>query len=431
MTFDTAITFLVPFVYVVIALIRERHAVSFRGFFFVFAFFFYSVAGYCQYYEPVSPLYSVSVETFEAINLILFLCYIIFDIVYFSCFNTKKSADDVSGNVKTLDIDLPYGGALVLLLIALLCGAFVLYTNQFNLNNMLFRGGDENIERVDVFEDSGAVGLVLMPIRITISVVCFYLLSCCRYKILKLLGLVFLLFFIFPASSARYFIAATYIPIMLVCIEKFRKSRYLFTAMMFFGIFVIFPFLDLFRYTYDEDSIEKATFDPTEMFSTLNFDSYTSFAFVFEHEIVTDGYQLLGPLLFWFPRSLWPDKPEGSGHFVSDKFTLFEGGFSNISMNYLGEGYINFGIIGVFLFIILLALFAKKMDSVFWGKYKGETNNAFAPYYLYLLGMLTFVLRGDLMSGTAYTVAAVVAVVIVSVCVKLMGSKNGKNTCAD
>ena len=44
------------------------------------------------------------------------------------------------------------------------------------------------------------------------------------------------------------------------------------------------------------------------------------------------------------------------------------------------------------------------MDYTFWVKYQGDYRNTFSLYYFYFLSMMFFFMRGDLMSGTAYTV---------------------------
>ena len=83
MTVSIFLSFLFPFLYVVIALIKEKHAVSFRSFFYIFALFFYSIAAFVQFFEPIGG-YTVTPQTFFEINIILFFCYIIFDLIYFS-----------------------------------------------------------------------------------------------------------------------------------------------------------------------------------------------------------------------------------------------------------------------------------------------------------------------------------------------------------
>ena len=402
MNWFTALTFLLPFSYSCVALLKEKHAMSFRCFFFLFALFFYSVAAHSQFYEPVSPLYTVEVATFEEINLILFCCYILFDIIYYSTFNK------ISLSVKNYSTKLLSNQGIVFFLILdLLICFFVFKENSFDLNNLFFRGGDENIDRV---EHAQSVGLVLGFLRMNISIILALFLIKTKLFSGKMIALFFMLFFLAPSSMSRFYIAAAYIPVILLMVPALQKSRWLFKWLMLVGVLMIFPMLNVFRTSeHYEYELEQSV----NMFSSLHFDSYTSFAFVYEHEIITWGQQLLGSLFFWVPRSMWPDKPIGSGAMVAQDFQLFAGNFSNISMNYLGEGYVNFGLLGVFLFLVVLALVSKKMDATFWVKYNGNINNPFTLYYLYGLGMLFFILRGDLLSGTAFLTGTITMVFVV------------------
>lgn len=402
MNFGLLISFFIPFIYVCFSILREKHPVSFRGFFYIFALFFYSIAAFVQFFEPIGE-YTVSKQTFFEINLILFLCYILYDIVYFNIFST---------NEKTATPDSPYSSQELstnsiyfLFILLTVLGIFTAWKNNFNLHNLLFRGGDAELERV-TFENQ-SIALILGNLRIMFSLVAFSFILYSKSKKTKLVGLFFLLFFCAPTATARYFTAAAYIPILFAIYPKFIYSRFLFKFLMLGGVLFVFPLLEIFRHS------EMSEYRPWQMFCSLHFDSYISLAYVYEKEFVTYGYQLLGCIFFWIPRSFWPSKPVGSGHTIAEMDNLFDG-FTNISMNFLGEGYINFGFFGIFLFIVIFALFSKKMDQIFWEKYRGDLLNSFSMFYLYILGMIFFVLRGDLLSGTAYTVGICVMIYIIS-----------------
>ena len=395
------LSFLFVFLYIVIALLRTKHAVSFRGFFFMFALFFYSIAPFIQFLN-YTPWPIAKNETFLEVNYILLFSFIVYDFVYGFSFE-KNDSPDVTP-LKKQEIVLSSKGAIFLLILALFWGFFTFYTQSFSLKNLLFRGGDADIFRM---ETQQSVALITGRFRIIFSVIAFILMVFCRNKILKTIGILFLLFFCAPTATARYFAAATYLPILILFFPVFLRRRYLFNLLLGSGLLFVFPLLNLFRY-----ADHQTAWTPYEQFTSLNYDSYCSLAFIWENDIVTYGRQLLGPLFFWVPRSWWPDKPIGSGHLAAIQYDLFEGGFSNVSMNFLGEGYINFGFFGIFLFVIIIALISKKMDVIFWEKYKGDIHNFFAIYYLYALPMFFFVMRGDLLSGTAYTCGLIVVVTI-------------------
>ena len=86
--------------------------------------------------------------------------------------------------------------------------------------------------------------------------------------------------------------------------------------------------------------------------------------------------------------------------------------FANISMPFFAEGYINFGYIGILAFVFFLAWFCAYFDSMYWES--RHRSSRITPYYLLLISSLLFVLRGDLMSSTAYTFATLFDIYVVS-----------------
>jgi hypothetical protein len=115
----------------------------------------------------------------------------------------------------------------------------------------------------------------------------------------------------------------------------------------------------------------------------------------------TWGGQLLGAILFFVPRSVWPTKPIGSGAMLIKK-ELGRDAFSNISCPFIAEGMVNFGLIGVALFALFLGTLLTKLDKTYWEHFEKESKAVcFAPY-LFLVFMLFFVMRGDLLSSFAY-----------------------------
>ena len=218
-----------------------------------------------------------------------------------------------------------------------------------------------------------------------------------KHKFTKALLFVFLLISVPPTGVARLYAAAVYIPVVLFLLP-FLKKRNNFVLLFCFGILVIFPLFNIFR-----EYSAKVSFDISSSFSQfkdLHFDAYSMMMRVIKDDIVTYGNQLLGALLFWVPRSIWPSKPIGSGFFVAEQTNL---SFNNISMPFWGEGYINFGYFGVAIFAIVLAVFIARTDSKFWNITVKQGRNLDTILYYLLLGLLMFVLRGDMMSGTAYT----------------------------
>ena len=156
----------------------------------------------------------------------------------------------------------------------------------------------------------------------------------------------------------------------------------------------------------------ELTFIDLAMFMKGHFDNYINFVRILKHEIITDGEQLLGVLLFFIPRAIWPNKPENSGLLIYEKLDLY---FDNISVNYFAEGYLNSGYLGIIIFIVLFAFLNAKMDKHFWIVNKGSLSREvrFTSLYLSLFGMMFFILRGALLSAFPLTLGLLLAVYIV------------------
>jgi len=124
------------------------------------------------------------------------------------------------------------------------------------------------------------------------------------------------------------------------------------------------------------------------------------------------GAQLLGALFFWFPRSVWVEKPIGSGDFIAYEHiaTFATVDFANFSMPLVAEAYLNFGLLGVCLSFFLLGWFCGKEDATFHTTNKLEVNdkisNMSEPLWMWrygcALGIFLFICRGDLQSGMSF-----------------------------
>ena len=288
--------------------------------------------------------------------------------------------------------------------VILLC---VLYLNKFNLFYIFFRGGvsEEDSQLLENLEVNipQSVSLIIVNFLKPMSVVLFlttYKLKANKIQI-AIMGILMLLI-AFPTSMPRFSAAAMYIPVLLTFSKKLRKPNY-FVFLFVLGLLVIFPFLNNFRYVTSNTTFEVGlNFD---MFLESHFDSYSSFVYVLSDNILTFGNQLLGCIFFWLPRSIWSSKPIGSGAFIADEVNL---NWTNISCCYFAEGYINYGFFGILLFTIFIAWFSASFDKIYWeSKYSKRYNYFFELIYFLLLGLIFFMMRGDLLSSFAFTIGFV------------------------
>lgn len=124
-----------------------------------------------------------------------------------------------------------------------------------------------------------------------------------------------------------------------------------------FSFSTVFVGLDFFR-TYD-DYLES--FDYVQYFMSGHFDAFENFLHLLRADYVSYVSQLMGTLGFFIPRTLLPTKPIGSGAHTA---MLQDLPVDNIAMPLAGEGFINFGILGVALFAIAAGIVSKRIDSL-------------------------------------------------------------------
>ena len=292
----------------------------------------------------------------------------------------------------------------LLVLAGAICFLFLAF-NNFNLISLFVRDGD-----VTTRQDQSQIEFLVMEYFVRPMPMIMLLVALRRkvtHKIVLYLLFVFFFFSCPVTGMARFSVAALYIPVCLCAIPWLRR-RNNFAYVFIFGLLIVFPMLNLFRNYSGGDSFEQIGF--FDQFSDMNFDAYSMFMRVLRDDIVTHGRQLLGVLLFFLPRSFWPDKPIGSGAYVAEVQNL---SFSNLSMPFWGEGYINFGIYGIVLFMLILSFFTAKCDKIYWTRI--VYSNDYKQYqYMMLIGLLFFMMRGDLMSSYAYLCGFMAAYYVVT-----------------
>ncbi|MBR0526659.1 MAG: hypothetical protein IJJ98_08210 [Prevotella sp.] len=383
--------------------VQPNRSYSLYKIFHLFVLFFFCIAPAIQYKNQVQLLSTVFEErdyikasVYILFSLILFnICYFILYYVY----NRKTGNSLIKKKRRKKRVKFYYidkNAELKMVFISLFVFLLVFYMNRFSILSMLFRGG-EYVSRVSM---GRTYDLVITQFLRPMVMVVFLSVNLLGLKRKSIKFLLFLLFVLtdFPTGLPRFSVAAMYLPVILWNVPILRKKN-MFVLVMIFGILVIFPFLNNFRRYSIGDTLSFG-FDFSQ-FSQLHFDSFSEFMRVLSADIVTNGRQLLGALLFWIPRSVWPEKPIGSGAFVAREAEL---DFGNISMPYIGEGYINFGLLGVIAFVILIAYMSERVDSWYWTSVFNNKDRIIDNIgYFIVIALFLFILRGDLLSGTAYT----------------------------
>ena len=224
-----------------------------------------------------------------------------------------------------------------------------------------------------------------------------------REKILLISLLIATLIINNPVGSTRFWFGTIVLSSVFVSL---RQRPHYFGGLVF-GLIIllifVFPFSDLFRVSFDvslsqrissttvkNELIRKGDYDAFQQL--LNTEKYV------QHNGFTYGKQLLGTLLFWFPRSVWADKPIPTGQLVAD----YSGySYTNLSLPLWGELYIDGGFVLVIALFWLYGAFVGMIEDFYVRSQKNYPNylNAFVPLYA---AYQFFLLRGTLMSAFAY-----------------------------
>ncbi len=219
----------------------------------------------------------------------------------------------------------------------------------------------------------------------------------------------------FPTGKPRYQCAVIYIGLIILYKKDF-VNKYIFKLVIVFGMIILFPVLNFFRYNTYNDLTQFSQYQINFSNDLLEGD-YDSFSMLCRCLIYKDKYdisfgsQILGNIFFFIPRSVWPDKPIGSGAMIGEKLGWI---FTNVSCPYIGEGYINFGLIGVVLFAIMFS-YVSTYCQVEYDKSLSTNENKFKitnVIYPFLPGFAFFIMRGDLLSSISYLIGFVSPAII-------------------
>ncbi|WP_426431861.1 O-antigen polysaccharide polymerase Wzy [Winogradskyella sp. HB-48] len=147
-------------------------------------------------------------------------------------------------------------------------------------------------------------------------------------------------------------------------------------------------------------------------YSSLHYDSYANIMATVDYvgkEGMSFGFQLIGALLFFIPRSLWASKPLSTGELIGNHL-IDDFGFTynNLSNSMVSEGYINFGFLGVIFFALLLSYFV-----VFFLKWLRSSNCLKEAIAFYFAIHLIFILRGDLTNAYTYFIGPFIAMYLI------------------
>ncbi len=389
---SVVVTFFIIGAITIFNVIRDDKPFSLNKVFWYFNFFFLFLAPLLQYFGGYQPWnYYISESIYFKCNLLIILWMVIYTIINIYIDSKKKLKDNYKEKVlETSKKEIPklivYSMIAIAILIALI-----------GFGNMFVREGNA----VDIGSD--LINSITSKFLRSIPIFCLaiYMLLVKKQKTKRSIFIMLILATLvlisnFPTSISRYWIGASYLGLVLILFKDKMKNR-AFDIILIFTLAVVFPFFTLFK-NNDLMTVlsNRMVLSIDKMFYNVDFDAYSMFAriiiytkdFGFEY-----GHQLLCTLFFFIPRAIWVTKPYPTGMVVATKQDAF---FTNLSSPLISEAYIDFGIIGVIIYAIIISYIISKLDNIYWKRKDSNNIGLIDITYPFMLGFMLFLQRGSM-----------------------------------
>jgi len=219
-----------------------------------------------------------------------------------------------------------------------------------------------------------------------------------------------LLVIVNPLSTPRYVSGTALLGMFTATGLVATKKRFRIVAVLAIAALVfVFPLADAFR----TDNVGfKTTANPLEALTSPDFDSWnqiTNTIYCVDRDGLQIGSQAAGVVLFWLPRSVWPEKPQDTGVFVAK---CMDYSFQNLSAPLWAELYINGAWVGVVLGMGLVGYLTRLQDRRIARQFDlaGFTGPIWniLPFYAIIL------LRGSLLQAMAWLAVILIACLFVA-----------------
>lgn len=405
------VTFLINGLIIFFELSRStKLGYSLKDIFFLFMFIFMFISPLIQYLEDTFPWWDTYLITEEKVvqaNLIITIFLLVYISIYKISFkNDENNYKIISKEIRNIKLVID-----IFFVASVFCSLYIIGKTGFS---NLFARATNSLQI-----EASSIALIVsntfrsVPVIYVAMNLLFILKNKKIYrKIPFFIGSLLMILVNFPTATARFWMASVYLGLLIIIKRNFKNPHF-FKIVIFIGILIIFPAINVFRHHTFEEVIKQGIriSKPTDEFLSGNFDSYSmlvrSTLYVDLYGI-TRGQQLLGNLLFFVPRKIWPAKPIGTGAMIARELGWH---FSNVSCPYIGEGYINFGIVGVILFAAILAKLTALGDKTYMKSGSSQDQITFIDLiYPFSLGFLFFILRGDLLSSLSFYIGFMVPI---------------------
>lgn len=253
------------------------------------------------------------------------------------------------------------------------------------------------------------------------------------YLFLLIISVILLLWFKNPFIEKRNAIGPVYLTILMILLRKVINNNLKFLLLMIMIMVFLFPLSSLITHSQLglQDFISEGISNKINLskeFIGLDYDAWSNFMATIDYVdnyYITYGRQLLGVLTFFIPRSIWPAKPIGSGaligNYLMNNYSMW---FNNLSNPFVSESYLNFGVIGVIMFAVLLGIISFKVNMLC-----NDHEDIRWVIGTYISIHLIYLLRGDLMSSFAYLIGVLAMIYYLPLfLMKLQNLLNSRST---
>ncbi len=213
-----------------------------------------------------------------------------------------------------------------------------------------------------------------------------------------------------PVSTPRYVTGTALLGVAVALGAASRAGRLRILAVsLVLGLVIVFPLLDLFRYSTDPGQTSPQSFSETLV--TADFDAIdqinNTVSFV-QVNGSTGGKQLLGAVFFFVPRTVWSSKADDTGVLLAS-YRGYK--VTNLSAPVWTELFIDFAWVGLGVGMLLLGYVLRRWDDAALASFRifpapGVLSGTL-PFYLVIM------LRGSLLQSMAgFTVLIVCAALV-------------------
>jgi hypothetical protein len=209
-----------------------------------------------------------------------------------------------------------------------------------------------------------------------------------------------LVFAVNPVSSPRYLFGTVLLSILAMAGGFATTRRFRVSAVsVLIAMVLVFPYADHFRRAESGSLLNKG--GPVQALSNGDYDSFAQVnngLWYVETHGVTLGRQAAGVVLFWVPRSVWPDKPQDTGVLLAQSRGY---SFTNLSAPLWAELLVNGAWPAVLAGMYALGRGVRRWDAAARSRVAAAPLAAVLPFYMIIL------LRGSLLQATALLAALV------------------------